>query len=157
VFLLWGRNAQEHAKGISASRHHVLKAVHPSGLSANKVRTKACMHARTWSECAVVHAVCGCWWRVGCGSDLSCSWGVECVPRGHTDVTGECAVAPRPLQLGRRPQGITGKLWGSWGIRADVPDAVWTAPARTRAAGLFWLQALFEDEPAAAGVGAARD
>lgn len=38
VFLLWGRNAQAHAKGGSLARHHVLTAAHPSGLSANRVR-----------------------------------------------------------------------------------------------------------------------
>lgn len=35
VFLLWGSYAQRKAEGIDASRHTVLKAPHPSPLSAN--------------------------------------------------------------------------------------------------------------------------
>uniref|UniRef100_A0A7N0UMB9 Uracil-DNA glycosylase n=2 Tax=Kalanchoe fedtschenkoi TaxID=63787 RepID=A0A7N0UMB9_KALFE len=36
VFLLWGRSAQEKSRLINATKHHILKAAHPSGLSANK-------------------------------------------------------------------------------------------------------------------------
>ncbi len=36
VFLLWGRHAQAQEHLIDASRHHVLKAPHPSPFSANR-------------------------------------------------------------------------------------------------------------------------
>lgn len=36
VFLLWGRNAQEHEALIAESRHLVLKAAHPSPFSADR-------------------------------------------------------------------------------------------------------------------------
>ncbi|XP_006847922.2 uracil-DNA glycosylase, mitochondrial [Amborella trichopoda] len=36
VFLLWGNSAQEKARLIDASKHHVLRSAHPSGLSAHK-------------------------------------------------------------------------------------------------------------------------
>ncbi|XP_078154725.1 uracil dna glycosylase [Carex rostrata] len=36
VFLLWGNSAQAKIKLIDASKHHILKAAHPSGLSANR-------------------------------------------------------------------------------------------------------------------------
>ncbi|KAL2329112.1 hypothetical protein Fmac_022539 [Flemingia macrophylla] len=36
VFLLWGNSAREKSRLIDASKHHVLKAAHPSGLSANR-------------------------------------------------------------------------------------------------------------------------
>ncbi|KAK9822170.1 hypothetical protein WJX81_004439 [Elliptochloris bilobata] len=36
VFMLWGRFAQQKAALIDTSRHHVLTAAHPSGLSARK-------------------------------------------------------------------------------------------------------------------------
>ncbi len=36
VFLLWGRNAQEHERLIDTSRHLVLKAPHPSPMSADR-------------------------------------------------------------------------------------------------------------------------
>lgn len=36
VFLLWGRYAQDKGKHIDKSRHHVLTAAHPSGLSAHR-------------------------------------------------------------------------------------------------------------------------
>lgn len=36
VFLLWGAHAQAKEKLIDASRHHILKAAHPSGLSASR-------------------------------------------------------------------------------------------------------------------------
>ncbi|XP_068646142.1 uracil-DNA glycosylase, mitochondrial [Aristolochia californica] len=36
VFLLWGNFAQEKAKLIDESKHHILKAAHPSGLSAHR-------------------------------------------------------------------------------------------------------------------------
>lgn len=35
VFLLWGRFAQEKAAAIDPARHHILKAAHPSPLSAH--------------------------------------------------------------------------------------------------------------------------
>ena len=38
VFLLWGKSAENKAKGVDRARHHVLTAAHPSGLSANRVR-----------------------------------------------------------------------------------------------------------------------
>eukprot|EP00798_Chlamydomonas_sp_ICE-L_P015688 gene15688-21795_t len=36
VFLLWGRYAQDKSKLIDSNKHHVLKAAHPSGLSAHR-------------------------------------------------------------------------------------------------------------------------
>ncbi|GAU46432.1 hypothetical protein TSUD_91490 [Trifolium subterraneum] len=36
VFLLWGKSAQEKLRLIDATKHHILKAAHPSGLSANR-------------------------------------------------------------------------------------------------------------------------
>ncbi|XP_078445938.1 uracil dna glycosylase [Wolffia australiana] len=36
VFLLWGNSAQDKARLIDAKKHYVLKAAHPSGLSANR-------------------------------------------------------------------------------------------------------------------------
>ena len=38
VFLLWGRYAQQKAALIDSKKHHILKAAHPSGFSANKVQ-----------------------------------------------------------------------------------------------------------------------
>lgn len=36
VFLLWGNSAQEKSKLIDEAKHHILKAAHPSGLSAHR-------------------------------------------------------------------------------------------------------------------------
>ncbi|GAB4842841.1 hypothetical protein Ancab_012818 [Ancistrocladus abbreviatus] len=36
VFLLWGNSAQEKSRLIDETKHHLLKAAHPSGLSANR-------------------------------------------------------------------------------------------------------------------------
>ncbi|XP_030455962.2 uracil-DNA glycosylase, mitochondrial [Syzygium oleosum] len=36
VFLLWGNSAQEKRRLIDETKHHILKAAHPSGLSANR-------------------------------------------------------------------------------------------------------------------------
>ncbi|KAJ3689218.1 hypothetical protein LUZ61_018382 [Rhynchospora tenuis] len=36
VFLLWGNSAQAKIRLIDGSKHHILKAAHPSGLSANR-------------------------------------------------------------------------------------------------------------------------
>lgn len=36
VFLLWGNYAQAKARLINETKHHILKATHPSGLSANR-------------------------------------------------------------------------------------------------------------------------
>ncbi|XAR63986.1 Uracil-DNA glycosylase [Bertholletia excelsa] len=36
VFLLWGNYAQAKSRLIDETKHHILKAAHPSGLSANK-------------------------------------------------------------------------------------------------------------------------
>jgi uracil-DNA glycosylase len=36
VFLLWGRFAQDKASLIDAGKHHILKAPHPSPLSAHR-------------------------------------------------------------------------------------------------------------------------
>ncbi|GMI99807.1 uracil dna glycosylase [Hibiscus trionum] len=36
VFLLWGNSAQEKSKLIDQTKHHILKAAHPSGLSAHR-------------------------------------------------------------------------------------------------------------------------
>eukprot|EP00252_Welwitschia_mirabilis_P005875 TRINITY_DN16472_c0_g1_i4.p1 TRINITY_DN16472_c0_g1~~TRINITY_DN16472_c0_g1_i4.p1 ORF type:complete len:354 (+),score=56.28 TRINITY_DN16472_c0_g1_i4:77-1138(+) len=36
VFVLWGKAAQEKIRIIDTSKHHVLKAAHPSGLSAHR-------------------------------------------------------------------------------------------------------------------------
>eukprot|EP00249_Psilotum_nudum_P012215 c23655_g1_i1 orf=285-1559(-) len=36
VFLLWGNSAQEKIRLIQSNKHHILKAAHPSGLSAHR-------------------------------------------------------------------------------------------------------------------------
>ncbi|KAJ7954512.1 Uracil-DNA glycosylase [Quillaja saponaria] len=36
VFLLWGNSAQQKSRLINPTKHHILKAAHPSGLSANR-------------------------------------------------------------------------------------------------------------------------
>lgn len=36
VFLLWGKDAQKKGSFISSKKHHVLKSVHPSPLSAHR-------------------------------------------------------------------------------------------------------------------------
>ncbi|EOY01142.1 Uracil dna glycosylase isoform 1 [Theobroma cacao] len=36
IFLLWGNSAQEKSRLIDQKKHHILKAAHPSGLSANR-------------------------------------------------------------------------------------------------------------------------
>ncbi|XP_022743911.1 uracil-DNA glycosylase, mitochondrial-like [Durio zibethinus] len=36
VVFLWGKSAQEKSRFIDQTKHHILKAAHPSGLSANK-------------------------------------------------------------------------------------------------------------------------
>uniref|UniRef100_A0A2P2L0S9 Uracil-DNA glycosylase n=1 Tax=Rhizophora mucronata TaxID=61149 RepID=A0A2P2L0S9_RHIMU len=36
VFLLWGNSAQKKSRLIDETKHHILKAAHPSGLSANR-------------------------------------------------------------------------------------------------------------------------
>ncbi|WCJ28519.1 uracil dna glycosylase [Euphorbia peplus] len=36
VFLLWGKSAQDKSRLIDETKHHILKAAHPSGLSANR-------------------------------------------------------------------------------------------------------------------------
>ncbi|KAJ4744751.1 Uracil-DNA glycosylase [Rhynchospora pubera] len=36
VFLLWGNSAQAKTRLIDGSKHHILRAAHPSGLSANR-------------------------------------------------------------------------------------------------------------------------
>ncbi|KAG2701706.1 hypothetical protein I3843_06G052600 [Carya illinoinensis] len=36
IFLLWGNSAQEKSRLIDETKHHILKAAHPSGLSANR-------------------------------------------------------------------------------------------------------------------------
>ncbi|XP_064961385.1 uracil-DNA glycosylase, mitochondrial isoform X2 [Musa acuminata AAA Group] len=36
VFLLWGNSAQAKSRLIDESKHHILRAAHPSGLSANR-------------------------------------------------------------------------------------------------------------------------
>ncbi|OMO60718.1 Uracil-DNA glycosylase [Corchorus capsularis] len=36
IFLLWGNSAQEKSRLIDQTKHHILKAAHPSGLSANR-------------------------------------------------------------------------------------------------------------------------
>ncbi|XP_021912260.1 uracil-DNA glycosylase, mitochondrial-like [Carica papaya] len=36
VFLLWGNFAQDKSRLIDERKHHILKAAHPSGLSANR-------------------------------------------------------------------------------------------------------------------------
>ena len=44
VFLLWGSFAHGKSKLIDASKHHILKAVHPSPLSANRGGWFGCKH-----------------------------------------------------------------------------------------------------------------
>ncbi|CAL0329323.1 unnamed protein product [Lupinus luteus] len=36
VFLLWGNSAREKSRLIDSTKHHILQAAHPSGLSANR-------------------------------------------------------------------------------------------------------------------------
>lgn len=36
VFLLWGKFAQDRARVVDKGKHHILKSVHPSGLSAHR-------------------------------------------------------------------------------------------------------------------------
>ena len=36
IFVLWGRQAQEKEKLIDNKKHHIIKSVHPSGLSASR-------------------------------------------------------------------------------------------------------------------------
>ncbi|KAH9322409.1 hypothetical protein KI387_017048, partial [Taxus chinensis] len=36
IFILWGNSAQEKIRIIDTNKHHILKAAHPSGLSAHK-------------------------------------------------------------------------------------------------------------------------
>ncbi|KAF5187929.1 Uracil-dna glycosylase [Thalictrum thalictroides] len=36
IFLLWGNSAQEKSRLIDESKHHILRAAHPSGLSAHR-------------------------------------------------------------------------------------------------------------------------
>jgi uracil-DNA glycosylase len=36
VFVLWGKHAQDKAKHVSTSKHHVISCPHPSGLSAHR-------------------------------------------------------------------------------------------------------------------------
>jgi len=50
VFLLWGNFAQEKAKLIDSSKHHILKAVHPSPLSANRGGWFGCKHFSKTNE-----------------------------------------------------------------------------------------------------------
>ncbi|KAL3696022.1 hypothetical protein R1sor_010098 [Riccia sorocarpa] len=49
IFLLWGNSAQDKARLIDASKHHILKAAHPSGLSAHKGFFK-CRHFSKTNE-----------------------------------------------------------------------------------------------------------
>ncbi|MCO5604799.1 hypothetical protein L7F22_058971 [Adiantum nelumboides] len=49
VFLLWGNSAQEKIRLINQSSHHILKAAHPSGLSAHKGFFK-CRHFSKTNE-----------------------------------------------------------------------------------------------------------
>ncbi|KAL2642496.1 hypothetical protein R1flu_010083 [Riccia fluitans] len=49
VFLLWGNSAQDKARLIDSTKHHILKAAHPSGLSANRGFFK-CRHFSKTNE-----------------------------------------------------------------------------------------------------------
>ena len=44
VFILWGNNAKKKEKLIDTSKHHILKATHPSPLSANRGGFFGCKH-----------------------------------------------------------------------------------------------------------------
>ena len=44
VFILWGNNAKQKEKLIDTSKHHILKATHPSPLSANRGGFFGCKH-----------------------------------------------------------------------------------------------------------------
>ena len=59
VFLLWGRYAQQKAALIDSKKHHILKAAHPSGFSANKVspRSICCVHLCTCPRCCTVQSI----------------------------------------------------------------------------------------------------
>lgn len=50
VFLLWGSHAQKKGKSIDTKRHLVLKAVHPSPLSANRGGFFGCKHFSKTNE-----------------------------------------------------------------------------------------------------------
>ena len=53
VFLLWGRYAQQKAALIDSKKHHILKAAHPSGFSANKVQISGYMRPTYGYACPV--------------------------------------------------------------------------------------------------------
>ncbi len=57
VFLLWGKYAQQKAALIDSKKHHILKAAHPSGFSANKVRPGSTpyIHLCSSSCCSAVY------------------------------------------------------------------------------------------------------
>jgi len=50
VFLLWGSFAQAKANLIDSQKHHILKAVHPSPLSANRGGWFGCKHFSKTNE-----------------------------------------------------------------------------------------------------------
>ena len=50
VFLLWGSFAHAKVSLIDASKHHILKAVHPSPLSANRGGWFGCKHFSKTNE-----------------------------------------------------------------------------------------------------------
>ncbi|MBI5755133.1 uracil-DNA glycosylase [Candidatus Peregrinibacteria bacterium] len=62
VFLLWGRYAQEKGARIDMTRHLVLKAAHPSPLSAHS-GFFGCRHFRSANEYLAAHGKQGIDWR----------------------------------------------------------------------------------------------
>lgn len=63
VFLLWGKFAQDRAQaaGIDSRRHHLLKSVHPSGLSASRVcgiSGMGALWAQGWSSLCLYILMC---------------------------------------------------------------------------------------------------
>jgi len=63
VFLLWGRFAQEKAAFIDGSKHLVLKAAHPSPLSAS-AGFFGCRHFSKTNEYLVQHGIDPIDWKL---------------------------------------------------------------------------------------------
>lgn len=63
VFMLWGKNAQEKASMINSQRHLILKAPHPSPLSAHR-GFLGCRHFSTANDFLVHHGQTPINWKI---------------------------------------------------------------------------------------------
>ncbi|KAJ8760432.1 hypothetical protein K2173_015099 [Erythroxylum novogranatense] len=63
VFLLWGNFAQKKSRLIDESKHHILKAAHPSGLSANR-GFFGCRHFSITNQLLEKHGVAPIDWQL---------------------------------------------------------------------------------------------